>query len=209
MKSDLKILAYAFLRFMNLIALVLLGIGMIFIDIFIVKTRVLEASFTEISQELILALITCLFWMSSRQPGQRGIGILVGGFFACMLIRELDGLFDPISYGFWLWPALIMAGTCLFLAFGKKHARRETLSGLAEFSARPSFGLIMSGLAVLVFSRLFGMGFLWHGILHDGYARLAKTTVEEGLELLAYCISLGGTLDYYRNYRCIAAGSKA
>ena len=208
MKSDLKVLAYAFLRFMILIALVLFGIGMIFIDIFIANTRILEVSFTEISQELILALIAGLFWMSSRQPGQRGIGILVGGFFACMLVRELDGLFDPISYGFWLWPALTMAGICLFLAFGKEHAQRETLSSLAELSTRPSFGLIMGGLAVLVFSRLFGMGYLWHGILHDGYARLAKTTVEEGIELLAYCISLGGTLDYYREHRSVVASSK-
>lgn len=59
---------------MNLIALALFGIGMIFIDIFTAKNRIVEASFTEISQELILSLITCLELASARPTQDRHSG---------------------------------------------------------------------------------------------------------------------------------------
>ena len=201
MNNDLQLVKSALARFGVMLALTLFSVAMVFVDIFIAKTDILETSFTEVSQEAMLALIAGLFWLSAREPGQRGVGILIGGFFACMLIRELDGLFDPISHSFWLWPALLTAGTCVYRALGYKGAWRDVVSGLARFSVRPAFGFIMAGLLVLIFSRLFGMGSLWHGILQEGYARLAKTTVEEGVELLAYSICLGGALDYFLELR--------
>lgn len=201
MNNDLQLVKSALARFGVMLALTLYSVAMVFIDIFIAKTDILETSFTEVSQEVMLALIAGLFWLSAREPGQRGVGILIGGFFACMLIRELDGLFDPISHSFWLWPALLTAGTCLYRALGYRGAWRDVVSGLARFSVRPAFGFIMAGLLALIFSRLFGMGSLWHGILQEGYARLAKTTVEEGVELLAYSICLGGALDYFLELR--------
>jgi hypothetical protein len=199
--NDLQLVKSALARFGVMLALTLFSVAMVFVDIFIAKTDILETSFTEVSQEVMLALIAGLFWLSAREPGQRGVGILIGGFFACMLIRELDGLFDPISHSFWLWPALLTAGTCLYRALGYRGAWRDVVSGLARFSVRPAFGFIMAGLLALIFSRLFGMGSLWHGILQEGYARLAKTTVEEGVELLAYSICLGGALDYFLELR--------
>ena len=201
MNNDLQLVKSALARFGLMLALTLFSVAMVFVDIFIAKTDILETSFTEVSQEAMLALIAGLFWLSAREPGQRGVGILIGGFFACMLIRELDGLFDPISHSFWLWPALLTAGTCVYRALGYKGAWRHVVSGLARFSVRPAFGFIMAGLLALIFSRLFGMGSLWHGILQEGYARLAKTTVEEGVELLAYSICLGGALDYFLELR--------
>jgi hypothetical protein len=199
--NDLQLVKSALARSGIMLALTLFSVAMVFVDIFIAKTDILETSFTEVSQEVMLALIAGLFWLSAREPGQRGVGILIGGFFACMLIRELDGLFDPISHSFWLWPALLTAGTCLYRALGYRGAWRDVVSGLARFSVRPAFGFIMAGLLALIFSRLFGMGSLWHGILQEGYARLAKTTVEEGVELLAYSICLGGALDYFLELR--------
>lgn len=201
MNNDLQLVKSALARFGVMLALTLFSVAMVFVDIFIARTDILETSFTEVSQEAMLALIAGLFWLSAREPGQRGVGILIGGFFACMLIRELDGLFDPISHSFWLWPALLTAGTCVYRALGYKGAWRDVVSGLARFSVRPAFGFIMAGLLALIFSRLFGMGSLWHGILQEGYARLAKTTVEEGVELLAYSICLGGALDYFLELR--------
>jgi hypothetical protein len=199
--NDLQLVKSALARFGIMLALTLFSVAMVFVDIFIAKTDILETSFTEVSQEVMLALIAGLFWLSAREPGQRGVGVLIGGFFACMLIRELDGLFDPISHSFWLWPALLTAGACLYRALGYRGAWRDVVSGLARFSVRPAFGFIMAGLLALIFSRLFGMGSLWHGILQEGYARLAKTTVEEGVELLAYSICLGGALDYFLELR--------
>jgi hypothetical protein len=114
-----------------------------------------------------------------------------------MFIRELDGLFDPISHSFWLWPALATAAFCLFKGFGTPNSRANSISALARFSQSSSFNMIVAGFGVLVFSRIFGMGTLWHQILQDGYQRLAKTMVEEGLELVAYCIFLTGSVQYY------------
>ena len=59
------------------------------------------------------------------------------------------------------------------------------------------FGSMATGLGVLIFSRIFGMVALWHIILSDGYARLAKTAVEEGIELLTYSMWLSAAIEYY------------
>ena len=179
-----------------MLALTLFSIGMVFIDIFVARTDILETSFTEISQEVMLAIIAALFWLSARQPGQRGVGILIGGFFACMLIRELDGLFDPISHSAWCWPFLAIAAFSIGNALHNKR-RSATFKALAAFIATPTFATLATGFAVLVFSRVFGMGSLWHHVLGEGYARMAKTAVEEGVELMAYSIWLAASVEYF------------
>ncbi|EOW9564629.1 transporter, partial [Enterobacter hormaechei] len=56
----------------------------------------------------------------------------------------------------------------------------------------------LSGLlAVLVFSRLFGMQVLWHDILEHGYMRVVKNVVEEGSESFGYMLCLAASLGYY------------
>jgi hypothetical protein len=195
--SDLQQLKKVGVFFLLFIGLVCAGFGLIYLDIAIANTQLLEVSFTEIGQELMLAACAGLFWTSRGTQAQEGFNALAGGFFACLLVRELDGLFDPISHSFWLWPALGTAAVCIVKAVGKYHKRIQTLSALAQFTRQSSFTMIVAGLGVLVFSRIFGMGTLWHHILQEGYQRLAKTTAEEGVELLAYCLFLTGSLQYY------------
>jgi len=197
LQNDLQQLKKTGIFFLLFIALVCAGFGLIYLDIAIANTQLLEVSFTEIGQELMLAICAGLFWFSRGTDAQKGLNALAGGFFACMLIRELDGLFDPISHSFWLWPALATAAVCIFKAAGKRDSRLRTLSALAHFTRQASFTMIVAGLGVLVFSRIFGMGTLWHHILQEGYQRLAKTTTEEGLELLAYCLFITGSLQHY------------
>jgi hypothetical protein len=74
--------------------------------------------------------------------------------------------------------------------------KTDTLAALAQFIRTPAFGAVATGLGVLIFSRVFGMGDLWHLILKDGYARLAKTTVEEGVELLTYALWLAACIEH-------------
>jgi hypothetical protein len=62
--------------------------------------------------------------------------------------------------------------------------RQETLAALADFARTRAFWTMTTGLSILIFSRVFGMGSFWHLVLNEGYVRLAKTTVEEGIELL-------------------------
>ncbi len=102
-----------------------------------------------------------------------------------MLIRELDALFNLISHGSWVWFALITA--VLALIRPVMHFR-ATLEQLAKYTQSPWYGILLSGLlAVLVFSRLFGMQVLWHAILEHGYMRVVKNAVEEGSNRSVIC----------------------
>ncbi|WP_296187427.1 hypothetical protein [Pseudomonas sp. UBA1879] len=181
-----------------LFRLVLTGIvfGMLWLDLAVFHTDILEISFTEITQEILLFACALLFWFAPGMAEQRGFNIIAGGFFACLLMRELDGLFDPISHSAWCWPFSLIALVCCFKAF-RASRRTETFAALAAFTRTPGFGTMATGLGVLVFSRVFGMGSLWHLILTEGYARLAKTTVEEGVELLAYSMWFAASVEYY------------
>lgn len=66
-----------------------------------------------------------------------------------------------------------------------------------------------TGLAVLLFSRVFGMGALWHQVLGEGYARLVKTTVEEGIELPAYSLWLAASLEHFWRIRAVVRAGHA
>ncbi|SQG00698.1 Uncharacterised protein [Paucimonas lemoignei] len=195
--QDLQQLKKASVAFLLFISLICAAFGLIYLDVAVAHTQLLETSFTEIAQELMLATCAVLFWANRGAVEQKSFNALAGGLFACMFIRELDGLFDPISHSFWLWPALATAAVCLFKGFGTPRSRANSISALARFSRSSGFSMIVAGFGVLVFSRIFGMGTLWHQILQEGYQRMAKTMVEEGLELIAYCIFLTGSLQYY------------
>ncbi|MGO2497498.1 MAG: hypothetical protein ACTH6I_05700 [Vibrio litoralis] len=62
---------------------------------------------------------------------------------------------------------------------------------------------------LLVFSRLFGMGHFWQGILGPDYDRVIKRVVEEGLEVLAYVVIFYSAIGYlqgflaWRKYRLV------
>ena len=128
--------------------------------------------------------------------------ILIGGFFLAMLIRELDGLFDLLSHGSWVWFALLATAGSLLLPL--RHLR-QTLSQLAEYTRTPYYGMMISGLlAILVFSRLFGMHGLWYAVLEENYARMVKNTVEEGSESFGYMLCLTATLGYACYFRGLA-----
>lgn len=191
--KDLKTASFGLLL---RLALTAFAFWMVWLDIAVFKTQILEISFTEVTQEVMLFICALLFWFSPASEGQRGFNILAGGFFACLLARELDGLMDPVSHSAWCWPFMLIAITTIAMAFNRKN-RTSTLETLAAFTKTPAFGALSTGLCVLVFSRVFGMGSLWHLVLDDGYARLAKTTVEEGVELLAYAMWLAASVEYY------------
>lgn len=182
--------------------LLLIGftLSMLWLDIAVLHTQILEISFTEISQELMLFACALLFWCAPKDDGQSGFNCLAAGFFGCLLMRELDGLFDPISHSAWCWPFVAIAGVALFNGFRKKN-RTLTLAHLEAFFKSPIFATLSTGFAILLFSRVFGMGSLWHQILGPGYARLAKTTVEEGVELVAYSMWLAASIEHFLRSR--------
>jgi hypothetical protein len=196
MNSDLKTLQTSCIEAFLKLALTGIALSMIWLDIVVFKTNMLEISFVEISQETMLFLCAVLFLTGTSTPEKKGFSILVGGFFACLLMRELDGLLDPISHSAWCWPLTAIATVSIAFAFNKKN-RQETLVTLASFARTRVFGAMTTGLSVLIFSRVFGMGDFWHLVLSEGYMRLAKTTVEEGIELLTYSMWLAASIEHF------------
>ena len=172
----------------------------LWVDIHFWDYNISELSLTEIVQELVLTTIVFIhFRLAKQYNAMRYCHILVGGFFLAMLIRELDALFDLISHGSWLRFALIAA--LLALIYPLIHYR-QTLAQLAQYTRTPWYGLLISGLlAILVFSRLFGMQGLWHAILNDGYVRVVKNVVEEGCESFGYMLCLTASIGHYRSFR--------
>lgn len=160
-------------------------------------------SLTEVVQESVLAVIVLVHLLLARKYAHlRYSNILIGGFFLAMLIRELDGLFDLLSHGSWVWFALLATAGSLLLPL--RHLR-QTLSQLAEYTRTPYYGMMISGLlAILVFSRLFGMHGLWYAVLEENYARVVKNTVEEGSESFGYMLCLTATLGYACYFRGLA-----
>ncbi|WP_435930210.1 hypothetical protein [Dryocola sp. BD613] len=171
------------------------GVLILFSDVIWFHDFVRENSFTEIVQESLLLALALLFFGDARKtPSRRHSGVLIGGFFTCMLIRELDFVFDALSHGAWVWFALFTTLVCVSYALRNKE---KTLEGVAAFLRHPAYGMMLSGLlCVLIFSRLFGMHALWEELMLDGYNRLVKNMVEEGTEMFGYILCMLSTIWY-------------
>ena len=155
------------------VAAAALAVLCLWVDIRVFGNDIPEVSLTEVVQESVLAVIVLVHLLLARKYAHlRYSNILIGGFFLAMLIRELDGLFDLLSHGSWVWFALLATAGSLLLPL--RHLR-QTLSQLAEYTRTPYYGMMISGLlAILVFSRLFGMHGLWYAVLEENYARVVK-----------------------------------
>lgn len=192
LKNILAFLASAFL--------VVLTLGALFIDICWFHNGIKEISVTEVFQELMLGAIVVQFMRQAfRSANGRQSAVLIAGFFGCMLIREMDFLFDEISHGAWVWFALAAALLSIGYCLSQPAATTEQL---AEFMRHPSYGMMASGLlCILVFSRLFGMHILWEQIMQEEYSRLVKNMVEEGVEFFGYALCLSSTGWYLSSQR--------
>lgn len=202
MNSNIQILKASCTEVFLKFTLTGVALSAIWLDIAVFETKILEISFVEITQEVMLFLCATLFFAGINASGKSGFNVLIGGFFACLLMRELDGILDPISHSAWCWPLTVIGVLSVTFAFNEKN-RQETLVAFASFARTHTFGTMTTGLSVLVFSRVFGMGSFWHLVLDDGYVRLAKTTVEEGIELLTYSMWLASSIEYFANTQTI------
>ncbi|WP_234473275.1 MULTISPECIES: hypothetical protein [unclassified Erwinia] len=166
---------------------ILLAMSAIYVDVYFMYNALHENSVTEILQEIILAGIAVLFfWCATKRPEIRGGLILIGGFYLCMLIRELDDIFDMIRHGSWLWFALTTAVVCIALS---ALIPASTVTGLTDFIQHRSWLMTAMGLIIiLIFSRIFGMNQLWEHLMSYGYNREVKNLAEEATELLGYSV---------------------
>lgn len=200
-RKNLHTISVAFGKFFMLGAFILLAPVAVYLDSSVLGHGVREQSITEWSQETLLFASALMFFVLAWQaPAKRGFALLVGGFFGTMLIRELDSIFDAIAHGFWVYPASLWVITVIALAL---RYRENLLATMARAAQSRSFVYIVLGLAiVLSFSRVFGTTALWLGVLGEGeVARLAKTAVQEGLELMGYLLIFTGSVSYLRYSR--------
>ncbi len=106
-----------------------LAVLCLWVDIRVFGNDIPEVSLTEVVQESVLAVIVLVHLLLARKYAHlRYSNILIGGFFLAMLIRELDGLFDLLSHGSWVWFALLATAGSLLLPLRHLH---QTLSQLA------------------------------------------------------------------------------
>ena len=194
MNENIKTILSGFAEFI-FAALIAAGVvGCIYLDV-AVHQNIVENSFVEYGQELLLFATTALFSMQAIAKCQGGLW-LVAGFFGCMFIRELDAYFDMIVHGAWKYFALALMVFVLFKAW--RLGKENTIASLATFMKTRSFVFIFIGLLiVLIYSRLFGMGELWKAIMGDNFNRTVKNVVEEGSELWGYALVFWGAVKYW------------
>jgi hypothetical protein len=146
-----------------------------------------EVSLTECVQQILLGITVIAFYrIRSQRQDLRHSALLIAGFFLVLFIRELDFLFDKIAHGFWVYPAL--AVTCAAIIFAIS-GKQQTWYSFGTICRAPNMRLlVMSLMLLLVFSRLFGEANFWKLVMQDGYMRVVKNTVEEGIELLCYAL---------------------
>lgn len=188
------ILIKLLLRIIFLIIAVAAAVLCLHVDVNIMNNGLSETSLTEVVQESILLLIVVIHFIRVRKSSvQRQCNVLIAGFFLAMLIRELDGIFDLIHHGSWVWFALLSSIVSIGYVL---RTPSLVAKQLVDYARTPSYGLMVAGLAtVLIFSRLFGMSVLWHDILQEGYVRVVKNMVEEGVELFGYILCLAATVN--------------
>ncbi|MGO2509694.1 MAG: hypothetical protein ACTH6Y_11920 [Vibrio hibernica] len=198
--QKLQVIRRATLRFLVLSVLVSLPVMCVRIDMFYLHNGLSEISLTELLQETILFISVCLFgYIAKKEPATRHAYVLVTGFFACLLIREFDEFLDLIFHGFWVIPALIVAVTAICYAWSDKQ---KTLDGLcAHILDRNSVAMTVGLCILLVFSRIFGMGSLWDGLMGDASVRAVKIVAEEGTEVLGYVIMFYSALCYFVDFK--------
>lgn len=173
--------------FFGLALLLAASAMVIHLEVTQISGNVGENSLVEYLQEGYLFITGSLFAaVAFKRSEQRGFAFLASAFFYIMLIRELDGLFDQISHGFWKYPAWLLATSAIGYAWSHK---KTSIEPLTKYINHKSYGLMLAGITtLLVFARIYGMGDVWQGVMQENYMRSVKNLAEEGVELLAYSL---------------------
>ncbi|SCX76403.1 hypothetical protein SAMN05216233_101116 [Desulfoluna spongiiphila] len=154
-----------------------------------------EHSLVETLQVSLLFLtVLSGFCVGCLEPRKQALSILVMGAGAIAFIREFDAGLDVILFdGAW---QLLAAAIAVATLVGVRRFARDLTYSLYAFLRTPGFGIMFGGfMVVFVFSRLMGQQVFWKAVMAEGYMRVVKDAVEEGLELSGYALILVGTLE--------------
>lgn len=213
--KDLLILLAHCRRTLVYALLTALPVLLLYLDIHWLQDDIGEWSIVELTQlGFLFASVMAFARLARHRPEERAAALLVGAFFACMLVRELDAVWDLLFHGCWQLLVALIASSALLNAW---RDRERTVPAMVKLlSTRAGTIMTMGIVLLLVYSRLFGWTVIWRGLLSDAYVRVIKNAAEEGTELLAYTIILGASLSYVaqrlrhpvRKARAMPAGSR-
>ncbi|MEO9655242.1 hypothetical protein [Marinomonas sp.] len=147
-----------------------------------------ERSMVEYLQSALLLVACAMFYLSARlHEGLKIAALLTTSLLAMMFVRESDAVLDTYVFD-GAWQMLVSLIIVLTL-FSLRGQFRAIYASLKEYSQHSSFGIFLAGLVtVLAFSRLMGQGAFWHALMGEGYMRVVKNVVEEGIETLGYTL---------------------
>ena len=182
-----RIIYKSMLSALTIVAISILVNLSIRVDYVLLGSTLGETSITETLQLVMLAVASWSFFRVSRQESHLShAAILISGFFAVLMIREMDYWFDMIHHGSWVFPALAITALACAKAY---RGGKGTVNEMAIILQSPYMKLLIgSVILLLVFSRLYGMGSFWQHVMGEHYVRDVKNISEEGIELLCYSL---------------------
>lgn len=184
------------LQFLTLFLLIVLIIAVIYADLLVFGNTMDERSMVQNSQALLILGSAAFFAVAANKSrDQRGYLTLVSTLFLCMFVRENDGLLDNIEHGFWRIPVIIIASVGMIIVI---RNRKTLWTPFVQHAQDSSLWILAVGfLQLVVFSRLFGSGQLWHHIPGQGDLGPTKSIVQEGTELMSYALIFAGSFLSY------------
>ena len=149
----------------------------------------------QVAQSLMLAIGVALLLIKYRRSGQyRELALCMALFFGILLIRENDQTLELfLPHGSWFYFAAV-AMLALGVIFWR--SRGTVIPQLLEYSRSLGFGVMLGGMTVLLFSRLFGRKSFWDALMGEGFQRAVKNAAEEGVELLAIGLMLAAIVEF-------------
>ena len=173
--------------------------GIVFLDAKQLQTA--ENSYTEVAQEAYLFIIVIMGLWSVRKANQfKTFAYLLVSIAGIFFVREFNNLLSNNLYdGAWETGVLIILLPSLFYFY--KHAKQLKEDTLA-LKDTAGFGLLMmGGLLLIVFSRMYGNKNIWKSFMQEAYDRTIKEVSEESIELMAYSVILIACYEIFAKVR--------
>ncbi len=149
-----------------------------------------EISRTEISQEIILLVLSLFFlFLGYRHRPVQPASNLVSMLMLMSFIREFNFI---ISW--WIYPVLVILLISAGLIIRDWKKMKEAS---AAFFSQPASAWFLSGLLItFIFSRLMGRSKFWLLLYEEDNYRMAKAATEEGIELLGDGLMLIAAVEF-------------
>ena len=147
-----------------------------------------------IQSACLFACALLAFFKSRYSATYKELALCMALVMLMLFIREND---EPIElflpHGSWKYVALLPA---IYLITYAWRNRGKVVEQMVAYARTFSFGMMVSGFVVLLFSRLFGRNIFWEALMGDDFMLRVKLAAEEGVELLAIGLILMAIVEF-------------